>query len=70
MEQQISDRAKVLLRKLVEVEGWVKKGDPRADPYLKADAVRNVDGTPQFHRERFIAVYTDELIRERNTHGN
>jgi hypothetical protein len=61
----IPDQAMTLLRKLAEVENWVKAGDPRAKPYLDADAIRIVDGKGVFHRERFIDVYADELTAER-----
>lgn len=59
-----TEQARTLLRKMVEVEGWVKAGDPRAKPYLDADAVRIVDGKGQFHRDRFLKVYADELVTE------
>ena len=36
-------------------------GDPIAQPYLDADAVRILDGKPAFHKERFLALMAKEI---------
>ena len=61
----IPDRAMALLRKLREVEYWVKTNDERGIPYIRADAIRIVNGKAQFHRDRFLSVFADELTAER-----
>jgi hypothetical protein len=64
LNMPVSERAKIVLKKLVEVEGWAKSGDPRAKPYLDNGAVRIVAGKAEFHRDRFFDVYADELFKE------
>ena len=65
----VEAQAMTLLKKLAEVGNWAKNGDPRAKPYLDADAVRLVDGTPQFHRDRFLECYAAELTSEHMLSG-
>lgn len=64
-EAPIPDQAMALLRRLIQVEDWARQGDPRAQPYLDADAVRIVDGRAEFHRTRFIHVLTEQLVNEK-----
>jgi hypothetical protein len=59
----VEERAKIMLKKLVEVERWVKSGDPRATPYLNAGAVCFIDGKVQFHRDRFLYIYSAEQVQ-------
>jgi len=58
----MNEQAATLLRHIIEVGDWALSGDPRAKPYLDADAVRIEDGVPHFNEKRFIDVYTYELF--------
>ena len=59
---EVSVQAMALLRHICMVEGWVKAGDPRAQPYLDAGAVRLIDGGVGFNPERF-----DRVMREQGS---
>jgi hypothetical protein len=61
----VEEQARQLLAKLVEIGNWAKTGDPRVKPYLSAGAVTLVNGEAQFHRAKFIEVYTDQILAER-----
>lgn len=58
-------QAMTLLYKILQIGEWVKAGDPRAKPYLDAEAVCVVNGEPLFNRQRFIECYAAELVSER-----
>jgi hypothetical protein len=62
-DDEIRDRAMWLLNLLATVGKWAVSGDSRAEPYLAAGAVRIVDGHPEFHKQRFIDVYVQQMER-------
>jgi hypothetical protein len=41
------------------------EGDPIAKPFLDADAIRiSADGTPSFHKDRFLKLLADQMSKE------
>ena len=60
MMSEETSKALDLLAHLIEVEKWIKANDPRALPYLEADAVRMIEDKGEqhatFHPLRFTQV--------------
>ena len=54
--------AMALLQAMATIGQAAVAGGPRAKAYLDADAIRIVDGKPQFHKDRFLAVLADDLV--------
>jgi hypothetical protein len=63
----LSEQAMIMLRRMTEIEQWARDGDPRAKPYLDADAVRIVDDKVEFHRDSFLNAYAEELLAKTPT---
>src|SRR5438477_11127908 len=59
-DKREKEEAMSLLHRLVQVGKWAESGDPRAQPFLEADAVRVVNGKACFHPQRFDAVVKRE----------
>jgi hypothetical protein len=51
-----------LLEFMATVADWVKSNDPRAQPFLDADAVRRINGGGvSFHKDRFLKLAAEYL---------
>ena len=64
-EELTSEIAMALLQAMATIGRAAVAGEPRAQAYLDADAIRIVDGKPQFHKDRFLAVLANDLMSER-----
>lgn len=63
-EERVSESAMLLLQFMATIGQAAVAGAPSAQPYLAAGAIRVVDGIPEFHKDRFLALLADELISE------
>jgi len=52
-----------LLRTMVDLGKAAVAGEAIAQPYLDAGAISVVDGEAQFHRDRFLAMLTEQMMR-------
>jgi len=51
---------------MVMVEELVKAGDPQAQRFLDADAVRYENGVVSFHQQRFGKLFIESLASKGN----
>ena len=61
MTEEIKETALILLAFMELIGQAALAGDPIAQPYLDADAVRILDGKPAVHKERFLALMAKEI---------
>lgn len=62
-EESTSQLAFALLRTMVELGKSAVAGEEIAKPFLDADAIRVVDGVAQFHKDRFLAILAEQMMR-------
>ena len=64
VDDSVKPRADTLLAYMVMVQEWVVAGDPQAQRFLDADAVRYVDGKVSFHKGRFGDLFIESLAKK------
>jgi hypothetical protein len=55
------ESALILLRYMCLIREAALKGDPAAQPYLDAGAIRVVDGEVEFHKDIFLAEMSKSM---------
>jgi len=62
-DDDVEEPALNLLRTMGALGKAAVDGDPIAKPFLDADAIRVENGVTSFHRDRFLALLLDTMMK-------